>query len=89
MENQKKAQDIRVKFYNSQSVARYLQANGLPMSKHAFKDMVASDISEKKFDTEKGKELIDVLAYVVFTKHPQQINVMDKSNGKTIASIRR
>ncbi|HEY4673152.1 MAG: hypothetical protein HYY67_06665 [Thaumarchaeota archaeon] len=88
MNNQKEAQDIRAKFYNSQTVVGYIRANGVPKSKHSFHDMVASGTSEK-LDAEKGLELIDVLGDVVFSMHPQQINVMDRSNGKTIASIRR
>ncbi len=88
MTGEKKEQDIRAKFYTSQSVARYLNVNGVPKSKHAFRDMVAAGTSEK-LDGEKGLELIASLGHVVFFKHPQQINVMDKSNLKIIASIAR
>jgi hypothetical protein len=88
MEKIEEAQKIRAKFYNSQSVVGYIKANGVPKSKRAFNEMVAAGTSEK-LDTEKGLDIIDVLGYVVFSMHPQQTNVMDKSNGKTIASIRR
>ncbi len=88
MTDDKKEQSIRAKFYTSQSVARYIRGNGVPKSKHAFRDMVASGASEK-LDSEKGLELIACLGRVVFAKHSQQINVMDKSNGKWIASITR
>ena len=88
MEDQKEAQDARVKFYNSQTVVGYIRTNGVPKSRHSFHDMVESGTSGK-LDGKKGLELIDVLGDVVFSTHPQQINVMDKSNGKTIASIRR
>ncbi len=88
MTNEKKEQDIRARFFTSQSVARYIRANGVPKSRHAFRDMVASGTSEK-LESEKGLELIACLGHVVFAKHPQQINVMDKSNGKWIASITR
>ena len=81
-------QDIRAKFYTNPSVVRHIGARGVPKSKYAFRDIVASGTSEK-LDTKKGLELIDCLGYVVFSTHPQQINIMDKSNGKTIASIRR
>ncbi len=88
MTNEKKEQDIRAEFYTSQSVVRYIQTKGVPKSKHAFRDMVASGTSEE-LDTANGQELIACLGRVVFAKHPQQINVMDKSNGKIIASITR
>lgn len=88
MEKDKEDQNIRAKFYTNPLVVRYIRAHGVPKSKHAFKDMVSSGIS-KKLDTKKGLELLNCLGYVVFSTHPQQVNVMDKSNGKTIASIRR
>ncbi len=88
MEKDKEDQDIRAKFYTDPLVARYIRAHGVPKSKHTFKDMVASGTSEK-LDTGKGLELVDCLRYVVFSTHPQQINVMDKSSVKTIASLRR
>lgn len=88
MTNEKKEQDTGARFYTSQSVARYIRANGVPKSKHAFRDMVASGTPEK-LDGEKGQELIARLGHVVFAKHPQQINVMDESNGKWIAAITR
>ncbi len=88
MTNQEEQQNIRAKFYNSPSVTRHILANGAPRSMHAFRDMVALDSSEK-LDSAEGLELIACLGNVVFTKHPQQINIMDKSNGRTIASIRR
>ena len=88
MTNEKKDQDVRAEFYTSQPVARYINVNGVPKSKHAFRDMVAAGTSEK-LDGKKGLELIAALGQVVFFKHPQQINVMDKSNLKIIASITR
>jgi len=48
--------------------------------------MVASGSSED-LESKKGLELIACLGKVTFIKHPQQINIMDKSNGKIIASI--
>jgi hypothetical protein len=88
MASEKKSREIRVQFYTSQSVIRYITTNGIPKSKRAFREMVTSGASEK-LDSEKGRELIDCLGRVVFFKHPQQINVMDKSNLKMIASIPR
>ena len=88
MTNEKKEQDIRAKFYTSLSLAKYLNLSEVPKSRHAFRDMVASGSSEE-LDNEKGRELIACLGRVVFLKHPRQINIMDKSNGKIIASITR
>lgn len=81
-------QGIRAEFYASQSLAKYIALNGVPKSRHAFKDMVASGVSES-LDNAKGFALIACLGQVTFFKHPQQINIMDKSNGKMIASIIR
>ncbi len=86
MINEKEEQDTRSKFYNSQSVAKYIKAVGIPKTRRAFRDMVASGSSED-LDSKKGLELISCLGEVVFMKHPQQINIMDKSNCKIIVSI--
>jgi hypothetical protein len=48
--------------------------------------MVASGSTEK-LDNKKGVALIACLGNVMFTKHPQQITVMDKVTGKTIATF--
>ena len=86
MLDEKEEQDTRSKFYNSQGVAKYIKAVGIPMTRGAFRGMVASGSSEA-LDSKKGLELIACLGKVVFMKHPQQINIMDKSNGKIIVSI--
>ncbi len=86
MPNEKEEQDTRSKFYNSQSVVKYIKTAGTPKTRSAFKDMVASGSSED-LDSKKGLELIACLGKVVFMKHPQQINIMDRSNLKIIASI--
>jgi len=86
MENDKANQGTRSKFYNSQPVVKYIKTHGVPKSKGAWRDMVASGSSED-LDSEKGLELIACLGEVVFMKHPQQINIMDKSTGKIIATI--
>ena len=86
MINEKEEQGTRSIFYNSQSVAKYIKAAGIPKTRGAFRDMVASGSSED-LDSNKGLELIACLGKVVFMKHPQQINVMDKSNGEIIVSI--
>jgi hypothetical protein len=86
MAKEKEDQDTRSKFYNSQSVIKYIKTNGVPKSRGAWRNMVASGSSED-LDSEKGLELIACLGKVVFMKHPQQINIMDKSNGEIIATI--
>jgi hypothetical protein len=86
MTNEKEEQDTRSKFYNTQSVAKYIKTAGIPKTRGAFRDMVASGSSED-LDSKTGLELIACLGKVVFMKHPQQINIMDKSNGKIIVSI--
>ncbi len=82
----KENQDARIAFYNSKEVAKYVRMNRLPRSVHAFKEMVALASSED-LESEKGRELIACLGEVTFTTHPQQINIMDKSNGKIIVTI--
>jgi hypothetical protein len=86
MINEKEEQDTRSKFYNTQSVAKYIKTAGIPKTRGAFRDMVASGSSED-LDSKTGLELIACLGKVVFMKHSQQINIMDKSNGKIIVSI--
>jgi hypothetical protein len=81
-------QNTRAKFYSSQPLAKYIMLNGIPKSIHAFRDMVASGTSED-LTTEDGLRLIACLREVTFLRHTQLTNVMDKSNGKIIASITR
>jgi len=86
MENEKSDQGTRSKFYNNQSVVRHIKTYGVPKSRGAWKDMVSSGSSED-LDGEKGLQLMTCLGKVVFMKHPQQINIMDKTNGEIIATI--
>ena len=86
MENEQADQDTRSKFYNSQPVVKYIKTRGVPKSKGAWRDMVASGSSED-LGSEQGLKLIACLGEVVFMKHPQQINIMDKTNGEIIATI--
>ena len=62
--------------------------NGVPRSNHAFRDMVASGFSED-LTSVKGVALMACLKQVSFLKHPQQINIMDKTSLKIIASLTR
>ncbi len=73
----------RKKFYNSPKVAKFLTREGVPKTKQAMIALVsAGDASEKVDD-----DSIACFGKVVFSVHPQQINVRDKENGKIIASI--
>ena len=81
-------QETRAEFYGSKSLAKYINVHGVPKSKHAFRAMVASSSSED-LDGKKGVELIACLGRVVFFTHPQQVNIMDKSDGRLIALIAR
>jgi hypothetical protein len=84
----KKDQDTRAKFYTTPSLAKYLALNGVPKSRIAFRAMVASGSTADPASKE-GLSLNECLGQVTFSVHPQQINIMDKTNGRTIASITR
>ena len=86
MGDEKKGQEARTKFYNSDSVIRYLKTVGIPKRTGEFKDMVASG-TKVKLESKEGAELIETLGCVVFAKHPQQINITDNTNGKMIVSV--
>jgi len=86
MSDEKNGQDSRAKFYNTESVIRYLKTVGIPKRTGEFKDMVASG-SKVKLESKEGVELIETLRRVVFAKHPQQINITDNTNGKMIVSV--
>jgi hypothetical protein len=86
MAEERDNQDARSKFYNNQSVVKHIKTHGVPKSRGARRDMITSGGSED-LDSEKGLELTACLGEVVFKKHPQQINIMDKSNGKIIETI--
>ena len=75
-----------MKFYTSSPVIRYIKTVGIPKRTGEFRDMVAAG-SDVKLDSKEGADLIVTLRRVVFSKHPQQVNVSDDTNGKTIASI--
>jgi hypothetical protein len=44
-------------------------------------------VLEVPLDSKAGLELMASLCQVFFSRHPEQINAMDKTNGKTIASL--
>ena len=88
MSKESKDQETRAKFYGTKSLAKYIKAYGAPRSRDAWTAMVASTSSED-LDSEKGVELIACLKQVTFFTHPQQVNIMDKRNGKMIVSIPR
>jgi hypothetical protein len=86
MNDEKKGQDARLKFYTSSETIRYIKTVGIPKRTGEFRDMVASG-STVKLDSKEGAELIVTLRRVVFAKHPQQINISDDTSGKIISSI--
>lgn len=76
----------REEFYGGSEVRQHIKIAGVPKTVGSFRAMVASG-SSVNLDSAKGASLIKTLGYVTFSKHPQQINVMDKSSGRMIASI--
>lgn len=86
MTTEKQDQDTRLEFYNNAAVAKFVMAAGVPKTTGAFRKMVASGSSEK-LDSKKGAALIVCLGNVMFSKHPQQITVMDKVSGRMIATF--
>jgi len=86
MGDEKKGQDVRLKFYGSDSVVRYIKTVGIPKRTGEFRNMVAAG-SKVKLDSKEGSDLIETLGRVVFAKHPQQINITDDTNGKMIVSV--
>ncbi len=88
MSREAKDQETRTEFYGSESLAKYIKAYGAPRSKDAWRAMAASS-SSIDMDSAAGIELVACLKQVTFFTHPQQINIMDKGNGKFIVSIPR
>jgi len=86
MTDEKQDAQTRIDFYGNKAVAMFVMAEGIPRTTGAFRRMVMSGSTEK-LDGKKGLALIACLGYVMFTKHPQQITVMDKATGKTIATF--
>jgi hypothetical protein len=86
MTKEEKQEEERAKFYSNPTVIRHLKIHGIPKSRLAFREMVASGTSDK-LDGAKGAELIASLGMITFRDHTQQINIMDKLNGKTISTI--
>jgi len=76
----------RAEFYNEPGVARIISKNGVPRTKRAMEIMVSEGSIAKSGVTQ---ELIDRIGYVIFSVHPQQINIRDKATGKIIAVIPR
>ena len=76
----------REDFYRGEMVRQHIKGAGIPATVGTFRAMVASG-SSMNLDSPDGADLIKTLGFVTFSKHPQQINIMDKSSGKTIVSI--
>jgi hypothetical protein len=86
MSNEKSRQRTREEFYCASLVKKHIRAMGIPTTVGSFRDMVASG-SSVNLDSPEGLALIETLSQVTFSGHPQQVNVMDKTSGKTIISI--
>ena len=86
MSNEKSEQQTRKEFYCNSKVKQHIKTAGVPRTVGSFRDMVASG-SGVNLDSSEGSNLIETLRRVTFSKHPQQINIMDKSSGETIVSI--
>lgn len=86
VEEDERQRDTRAKFYNSPAVIKYIQGSGIPKRTQEFRRMVMAGSTEV-LDSKDGARLIVCLGDVTFRRHPQQINIMDKSSGKTITSI--
>jgi hypothetical protein len=86
LNNDKSEQQTRKEFYCNSLVKQHLKTAGVPTTVGLFRDMVASG-SGVNLDSSEGSNLIGILSGITFLKHPQQINVMDKSNGLMIVSI--
>jgi hypothetical protein len=86
MSSEKSRQQTREEFYCASPVKRHIRAMGIPTTVGSFRDMVASG-SSVNLESPEGLTLIETLSQVTFSGHPQQVNVMDKTSGKTIASI--
>ena len=84
--NERGKELTREEFYGESTVRQHIKTAGVPKTVGAFRAMVASG-SSMNLDSPEGASLIDTLGYVTFSKHPQQINVMDKSSGRMIAII--
>jgi hypothetical protein len=82
----KARQSTREEFYGDTVVKHHIRMAGVPKTVGSFRAMVASG-SSVNLDSPQGANLIETLGYVTFSKHAQQINIMDKSSGRTIASI--
>jgi hypothetical protein len=86
MSEEKKGQEARAAFYAKSSVVKYIKTVGIPTRTGLFRDMVASG-SDIDLTSKAGLALIETLGRVVFAKHPQQINITDKTSGSLIVSI--
>lgn len=73
----------RREFYNSPEVVKFLSKHGVPKTKKAMLELLSSGGSKP------DPEMIEYLTRVVFSVHPQQINIRDLANGQIIVSVRR
>ncbi|MDA4131182.1 MAG: hypothetical protein OK457_10465 [Thaumarchaeota archaeon] len=78
----------RAKFYNEPDVMRAISRDGVPKSRGAM-NLLISEGTAGKSSSGVTPQLVDCLGFVVYSVHPQQINIRDKANGKIIVVIAR
>jgi hypothetical protein len=72
-------------FYHKKEVAKLLVASGVPANKREMVKLTA--LEETDGSVKALQESFDCLRNVTFEKHPQQINIRDKTNGLIVVSI--
>ena len=77
----------RNNFYKRKDVARLLITTGVPQNKKAMLKLTALEANDGS--PKAIQESYDCLTNVVFSVHPQQINIRDKTNGEIIVCIAR
>ncbi len=82
----KNDQQVRKEFYCNSVVKQHVKTEGVPKTVASFRAMVSSG-TDVNLNSTDGANLLKILKGVTFSKHPQQINIMDKSSGETIVSI--
>lgn len=75
----------RAQFYTSDIVDNFIKKHGVPKTRIAMQNLIS--LADGKSDV--NKELVELLGYVYFQVHSQQVNIRDKANGKIIVSIRK
>ncbi|HJU13495.1 MAG TPA: hypothetical protein VJ792_03480 [Candidatus Nitrosotalea sp.] len=75
----------RLEFYTSETVDNFIKKHGVPKTRVAMQNLVS--LANGKADPD--KDTVELMSYVYFQTHSQQVNIRDKANGKLIVSIRK